>query len=294
MLNIQEIIWNKLTLEEQAAFSDLAKPHLISNGSISQVILGASYNGLPCGLAIASCSLATQSGEIEHLLVAEPYRRKGVATELLNAMQQELAARGCAIMLLSYSDSAINREELEHILALNKWHPPELMLRRYYYNICEFAASWLDKPRRLPPGITLHPWNEIKGIEKHYIEGQVVQGACPYDVYPYSKGDPEPLNSIFLRDDNRIVAWLATHRETSDTIIYSALYVHVNYRSQGLSLLLLGEGIKRQKGSDVPIACFDLNSSQVSKIWQQFIDEGLAPHAIKYDEMFHTWKELKV
>lgn len=294
MLEIRQLEWGQLSESERMRFYALAGSFSLQVPTIPTVYLGAYWDELPVGVAIASYVCAAKRGEIEHIFVAEPFRRRKIASSLLDALELLLRKLDCSVMELTYPEDTPNRVILEQGLHLRGWRPSYLLLTRYSYNIYEFDTPWLHKTRSLPSDITLHGWSALTSTERRRLNVQVSQGAYPYSVYPYGKGgEPEPTNSIFLRKEDRLVGWLATHLVAPNTILYSGLYVHLDYRGKGYSLLLLSEGINRQKSSSISIACFELNANQVSDMWQRFAIDSLAPYATQATKVYTAWKELR-
>jgi GNAT superfamily N-acetyltransferase len=294
MLEIKRLDLFALPEEERLLFHEMSNPYSIPNDVIPHIFLGAYWSDTPVGVVIASYVPIVKKGEIEHIFVAPEHRRRGIGLSLLEELEKLLRNElKCSVLLLTYAGDNPDRIPLEHVLRLNRWRSPTLLLKRYYYIVYDFSAPWFEKQRALPVGFSLHSWSELTGTERHRMQVQAAQGAYPYAVYPFGKGgEPESVNSIFIRHQGVVIGWLATHRLDADTIIYSGLYVHLDYRGKGLSTFLLVEGIRRQKASPVPFAMFELNEAQVSDMWQRFVAGGLAPHAIKQTDVFNTWKEL--
>lgn len=295
MLEIRRLDLKMLPEKEQSAFTAMSGTYTQYTEVIPHVTIGAYWDDKPVGIIVASYIPIAKKGEVELLFVLEPYRRRGIGLKMLLALEEILRDElDCSVLVLSYSGDNPHKVPLEHVLRLHNWRQPTLLLKRYYYNVQDFHASWFEKPRLLPHEVSLHSWSELKHEEKHRLEVQAAQGAYPYAVYPYGKGGlPEPINSVFLRHQGSVIGWLATHRQDAETIVYSGLYVHLDYRSKGYSMLLMAEGIRRQKESPVPTAMFELNATQVSEIWRRFVAGSLAPYAFKQTEVFTTWKELR-
>ncbi len=293
-LTIRQIDWDNLPLDEVKALADLAKQYFSTTQTLSTITVAAYDDDIPCGIAIAPQQTASRTLEIEHLAIDTRYIGQGVSELLFKQMEEIARKHDCLIILYLYPNDIANRKEIEAFLQKEMWQPPKLLLHRYFYDCQLFDTPWLQQQRLLPSEFTLHPWSDLTDMEKHRMDVQVSQGAYPYSVYPYGKGGtPEPINSIFLRCSGRIVAWLATHREDANTIIYSGLYVHADHRGRSLSVYLLADSIKRQKASPIRMACFELNESQVSDLWAHFIKENVAPQALNQIDLYTTWKDLR-
>ena len=100
----------------------------------------------------------------------------------------------------------------------------------------------------------------------------------------------EPLNSLGLRYRDKVVGWMVNHRIAPDTIRYSEMYVHPDYKPLSQSILFLGKAIKLQCEAvpEVPNATFRVETDNTPMV--NFVNRRLAPYL---ENIRYAWRVSK-
>lgn len=259
------------------------------------LIFVASIADQAVGYLLASVEEATRSGEVEAMGVMEPYRRRGVGTHLLSALEQALAERNCLVVTKLYEASAPSVTAIEGLLHCRQWKDPQLFIQRYHFNVQAFHPPWFERDYPLPVEFDIFPWSQLTAEDERLIERQLEGGTFSANVYPLGNDKDliEPLNSLGMRHQGVLIGWMVTHRVAPDTIRYSYFYVRDDYRHQGYSVRLLVDAIRLQQASSVPEATFEIRQSRVAKRWQRFIKRRLAPFSKETTQVRMAWKDLR-
>jgi predicted GNAT family acetyltransferase len=248
----------------------------------------------PVGLVLAQIKSHNHSIEVLSLYVKSDLRGKGMADVLLAHLEKESLKRGFKNIDISYTTGQSSTIALEKLLKKRDWEKPKT--RQFIYK-CDrkmLEAPWLHQKYNLPSGFSLFLWKDITSGEKQKImERQEAEKWIPQDLVPFQyEKSFEPLNSMGLRYQERIVGWLITHRIIDNTIRYTCGFVQKELQAFGLIFPLYIEAAKRQasffpsyKASwAVPIA----HKSMIS-----FAQRNLAPYAISSEQSKFSSKRFR-
>ncbi len=225
--------------------------------------------------------------DLHEVAVSPDHRRKGVATHLLQEFAAHLRTKKIHTCYVRYVKENPVAPVLEHLLIKLGWNDPIKEKETYFFDGPLFTPPWLHKDYPLPPGCKLFPWPELTPDERDEILRMERQRTFPEAVSPLkSRYAVEPLNSLGIRSEGRVVAWMITHRITKDLIRYSALYVHPDFRFTHCFFLIIIEAIRRQKKSSVRWASCIVNPSEVFPTWRRFARKYLRPYADHEENLY--------
>lgn len=252
-----------LQADHAATYETLTYPHfaplLHSLGAQSNVIaVGAEVEGVPVALAIARLDrlddAMTMQGQVLSLFVTPDRRNRGLGRLLLTHLETELGDRGCQQLEMRYL-SGPQSPALERILVQQQWFAPQAIALVCYAStdrvrqappphLVDYLGRWLD---RLPPGYQFFPWAELTAAARAALDQRMQSDALMQRFNPFLEGDKlEPLNSLGLRYEDRIIGWVITHRTAADTIRYTQMYVDPASQPLSRSTLLLAKAIQLQ------------------------------------------------
>lgn len=259
------------------------------------LIFVASVEGQDVGFILASVEDATRSSDIEAMAVVEAYQQRGIAGQLLQALEKALIERQCLVVTKLYEASKSTTPALEAAVASRGWKAPQRFLRRYHFHVPTFAPTWFQVTYPLPSGFEIIPWTHVTEQERKHIHHQYKQGTFPAIVYPlgYDVELIEPMNSLALRHRRELIGWMVTHRVDANTIRYAYFYVEDSVRHQGVSVRMLIDAIRLQQTSDIPKATFEIREARIEPHWKRFIIKRLAPYAEDKSEVRLVWKDLR-
>ena len=266
----------------------------------SKVAMGVELDSEPIGLIFAKYATTTATppktfGQILSFFVVPEYRNQGIGTTLLQKMSAELKHRGCEEISLKYLDNPC-QIALEKILQRQNWLAPEATALICYGTTAKIKNARIIKYfDRLSPALaddyTIFPWHSLTEADRDYIKGVIDTHPLTRKFSPFVEEKKiEPLNSLGLRYKDRVIGWMINHRTAPDTIRYTQMYVHPDYKPLSQSILFLGKAIKLQCEAvpEVPNATFRVETDNTPMV--NFVNRRLAPHL---ENIRRAWRVSK-
>ncbi|MEA5448212.1 GNAT family N-acetyltransferase [Leptolyngbya sp. CCNP1308] len=252
-----------LSANQASVYEALTYPHfapllhsLAENANV--VAVGAEVEGVPVGLAIACLNrpddAMPRQGQVLSLFVTPDHRNRGLGRLLLTHLETELGDRGCQQLEIRYLSSP-QSPALERILVQQQWFAPQATALVCYAStdrvrqappphLVDYLGRWLD---RLPAHYQFFLWTELTPAERTDLEQRMQGDGLMQRFNPFLDADRlEPLNSLGLHCDNRIIGWVITYRIAADTIRYTQMYVDPASQPLSRSTLLLAKAIQLQ------------------------------------------------
>jgi GNAT superfamily N-acetyltransferase len=189
------------------------------------IALGARVDGLAVGLALGrmvgeTVEAGGQTAQLLSLMVARPFRCRGIGTGLVKALEAQLAARGIVGVFAYHSSRLPACAAFEGLLASERWLGPkmtELRLTGQCGLMIEAVANWPTVRNRLEhrENYLFTPWREVGGeADAAAIDRLVRQPPCARAplIHPEKWRDLyDPAVSIAVRRAGRLVGWVAAH-----------------------------------------------------------------------------------
>jgi GNAT superfamily N-acetyltransferase len=268
---------------------------LLNNGKLDTrtVAVGASESGQPIGLALAEIGQFGQQAKVLSIYVAPQHRRKGVGTALLTHLEEELASAGCTSATLQYMTDQESLAAFERLLQTCHWNPPQFQQLVCKCDRRTLTAPWLNMEFMLPPSFQIVPWEDITPDEKIWIQqSNQANSWIPPDLLPsIHEEDFEPLNSLGMRYQGRVIGWLITHRLAVDTIRYTCSYIRQDLQKAARIIPMYAEAVKRQKTAMPDSkAIWTVPKSHASMI--AFVKKRLASYMVSLEEGRGSSKQL--
>lgn len=254
-------------------------------------VAAASGNQL-AGAALAEIQPDAAAAEVISLFVAPDCRRRGVGGRLLGDLEQAVARKGCRAVHLTFRSDWKAREVIEKLLEKHGWSAPQVVRVIGKSNAQTVGGwPWLNR-LKLPEAYTIFPWTELTQRERRSIEErQEREEWFPRVLTPFQEEQRlEPINSIGLRHDGRVVGWMITHRTTPDTIQYTSLFVDAGIQGLGRGIALVAEAINRQIRSGVAYGIFMADVKNERMV--NFARRRLRPYLLSLVESYYTQKLL--
>jgi GNAT superfamily N-acetyltransferase len=207
---------------------------------------GQTFAGLPASLAVGRL---TSRGDLEilSLVVAEPFRRLGLATQLLAWLEAEAKRLGKPTMVLTYPLHQPGSEAMARLTAPQRgWvHNPGLRLvhldraggERLLERLTPVVARWSTAER-----YRLMPWSALDANLQHQLDQRP---HVPTWARPLSGQVDGPLGtcetciSQALLDRNDIIGWLLADRVGEALLRINSWWMESSHQGSGLALLLL-------------------------------------------------------
>lgn len=217
--------------------------------------LGARAYGRPVGLALAGWTGPAEA-ELLSVYVQPSWRRQGLGTALLEAIEEAARAAGAGSLSCVYTLPGAGAKTLAGLLRRRGWGEPRPRMYLLASSLERILpAPWLDR-YVLPDGFETFPWGGLTAAEARRIrEHEGEPGWHGADLSPFS-GEPfEPEVSLGLRHRGEVVGWSMILRATPGYLRYGPLFTAAAVQAQGVALPLLGATIRRHAAS--PLAGTD-------------------------------------
>lgn len=277
-----------LSMATAPAYSALTFPAFQSLLSGSENIAIGAGDIQPVGLVLAKPAPDKNMLTVLSLYVEKPARNQGIACQLVKALVSESRQRGYDGLCIQYRAP---RPALERVLAKTGWTMPVPFLTTYKTDARIRATPLLDFGFELDDRYEIFAWSELQAEDRPHIVALLEREPLPSRfLSPWPEADRvEPLNSVGVRFEGRVVGWSLTHRLDPQTIRYSGIFVHPDHRGlkgMGVGLCLLIESIQRHlpySETEIPFALFVVrrDNAFMPSIAQRY----LAPYAFEKQEM---------
>jgi len=207
---------------------------------------GQTFAGLPAALAVVK---QAPHGALEmiSLAVAEPFRRLGLARQLLHWLQAEAQRLGCTSLSLSYPLAHGSTAAMERLTA--GWqHSPGLRLvhsdraggAALVRKLTPLALRWRRSGR-----FSLVRWKAMGADLRLRLEQQ--QGQAPPWAWPASADTAlwqrDDLISQVLLDRGVVIGWLIAHRVGRSLFRVTQWWVAPEWQGRGVALVLLHQAV---------------------------------------------------
>jgi GNAT superfamily N-acetyltransferase len=264
----------------------------------SLIAIGVHLDDIPVGLVFTELLSDRSSAKVLSLFVVPEHRGQGLGKTLLTKMEQQLRQVGCSKVSLVYLPNSTT-VFLEKILECGNWlspNPRMLIGRVVILESTIQTADWVGgNATILDSSYAMFPWIELTQEERQNILTEQFESFWyPENCSPFKEEEKlEPINSIGLRYQNKIVGWMITHRIAPDTIRYTSLFVKKELQGIGRAIPLLAAAINSQlQHPDLQQATFavDINN----KLMVKFIQRRLAPHVTSIRQSMQSSKILEL
>lgn len=218
---------------------------------IQPLAVGAWESGEPAGLLMAELPIeAGNDPELLSLFVPSERRGRGIATALVERLEQELEKRQFEKLVAVYMTGKPSIEVVERILEKRGWQPPVTRMVSVKFDLEKLAeAAWLRR-YKLGPEFEIFPWVELGNQERdelkesHQKLGWIASDLLPWD---YERTGVEPLTSVGVRYKGKVVGWVLNHQLSEDTIRYTCSFIQKTLGRMGKIVPLYGESFRRSR-----------------------------------------------
>ncbi|MGK5094259.1 GNAT family N-acetyltransferase [Deltaproteobacteria bacterium TL4] len=256
--------------------------------------IGVLDKNKPIGLTIANIDKNEKKADLLSVFVEKAYRRQGLATQLIEAVEKALKEKGCEQFRADYETGRPITSTLEGLLGKTGFPKAKaLALIGRCHDIRKTNIPWVEKIR-VPSAFEIFPWTELKPEDKEKLERH--KG----DLLWYSETlSPfrdsaifEPLTSVGLRHRQEVVGWHITHRIARDTIRYTAVFVRKDLQPFGLIFPLLGTSIRLQiENKDEFLKKITFMVFVENEGMSTFMKKRMKPHL---DELNESMQSIKI
>jgi len=269
------------------SFRSLLAPCLAgeAHNGCAVIALVARDGDIPVGLVLAQVPMAAatdergaerqKTAELLSVFVVSAWRRCGVATRLMLALEEALIQRACIRLATCHTTRLASWQPFERLLSATRWPAPEttlLMTTGYYHEMAK--APWLATSYETRPGFELFEWSQLSTGERAQLQRDVDGGKIPDGLSPFGDDETiEPTISVGVRHNGEVVAWLIVIRSpfVPNALCYRSLFVRSHLRTvQALGPLMMAAAFHRHATSTIaeerPVLVFGISFKRSTKM----------------------------
>ncbi|MFN4173958.1 MAG: GNAT family N-acetyltransferase, partial [Parachlamydiaceae bacterium] len=161
-------------------------------------------------------------------------RRKGYATSLYAHAETYLKKLQINLITCNYPEEEADPKEADPFFQKIGFSKAKPLVTRYFVDIQEFRPHWFDTLPKMPPGYQIVPFS-LTQEELNDIKIMVRQGTVSVEVNPLEDLPHEPINSLALRKEGKLIGWMVTKRANPSCISYTSFYIDRDLRGTGLA-----------------------------------------------------------
>lgn len=265
-------------------------PHI--DPAFNIFLIGASKEGSPAGVTLAVNNAKKRTAEIHVLYVLPSHRHQGVGNKLFEAIEIEVKKTNCYLLFVVYETETHCTASFEHMLKKSGWVEPHPYLFDYHFQKKNFHPPWFQLTPPLRQGIEIFPFNRLVPSEKEQINQIFIEQGLDSLTYPFDNEEPAiNTNSLVMRERQKIIGWMVTHKFHPDVIRYSSLFILPSYpKSYGIRLLI--DSLRCQDKSGETQGYFRVNRYAIPRSWNKFINDRLYPYASEIKKSYRSWKQI--
>lgn len=176
------------------------------------------------GLAMAEAPVRQEDGaaELLSLFVEREHRRAGLATALVEAVEDGLRERGVPSVEAVYMTGKASIAAVERIFAKRGWETPTLRTVTVKFTMQEaLATPWYGRMRLLLAGGEIFSWTDLTADERRQlVESNQRAPWIPHGLEPWRHDiiGVEPGSSVGWRYRGEVVGWVLNHRVDARTV----------------------------------------------------------------------------
>ncbi|MBA3286009.1 MAG: hypothetical protein H0U27_13260, partial [Nitrosopumilus sp.] len=234
--------------------------------------------------------------DVLHIEVDIAHRNRHIGRTLLGKVQEEATKLGAKTFSFIYPLDQPETVAIEKILDANQWKGSRKFLIRALFDpsTFKFNAPIMHLQYEYPPGYREFLWKDLKESQREDLLHRERQGHFSRAISPFREEEiMEPLNSLGLEYEGRVVGWLINHHIDPDIIRYTSFYIEPSLKYKGLamklmsdSLILHGDLMFHKHGlTEVPYL-------QVHPSYINFVERRLVPLAEKVTRLQQRWHTL--
>lgn len=255
------------------------------------IAIGASFCFYPIGLILATISFNKAS--ILSIYVDANYRKMGVGSTLYELLEQKLLEKECDLVSIDYMSNSSTSLFLQKLLKKQHFLISEPTTLYLYYNPKDIISSPIvKKTLKLPKNIEISPLLDLtnEDIETYYkiSSSPTFSKELLIDTTDFPL---EPISSLALKKDNKLIGWLVTHRIDTNTVRYTTLYIEPS-ENQLYSLCLINDALKKHTHLHCPPTIIQA----IPYKFQSMINlakKKFAPYSFKIHDGLHSYKQLR-
>lgn len=208
----------------------------------------------PVGLVLAEHGAGGQSSvEVFSIFIAADHRGQGLATRLVQGLEDDVRRRGATSLVAVYMTGKPAIPIVERIFEKCGFASPVRRTVVVRFTPEEAATTHWYQRAKLPAGATVFPWSEL--TEEERVELKRSQEESPWihpDLEPWKCDQRfDVVSSVGMRKDGKVVGWVINHPIATNMICFTTSFMRRDLARRGAIFPLYVASLERLKGSGV-------------------------------------------
>jgi len=207
----------------------------------------------PIGLALAELSANPRdAAEILSVYVAAPLRNGGIATRLLQELEQDLVRAGAPRIVGVYMTGKPAIRAVERVFAKCGFDAPVRRTIAVRFTPEEPSRCVWYQKARMPDGATIFAWNELTAGEREWLQTSPRASWIHPELQPWRFDEGfDPVSSVGMRKDGEVVGWAVNHVIAPGLVRFTVASMRPDLAARGASFPLYVASLQRLQGTGV-------------------------------------------
>lgn len=200
------------------------------------------------GVAVAYVHYDEKKVEYVWIAVEPEYRNQGCAKALVIDITDQVTSLELSAISMIYPEHDENRVAYEKLFLACGYTGPEVNAFKMVVSSRKaFTAPWM-KNIKTPKGADIFLWKDLSKEDEAWLrECGIIEMNVPDVLNPFRyRGKIEPLNSLGIKKDGKVVGWMINNRVDPFTIRYAAIFIRENLQGGGWILPLIWKAMDLQ------------------------------------------------
>lgn len=247
------------------------------------------------GLALAEVPVRPEDGgpELLSIYVQPEHRGRGLATALVEAVEDDIRRRGFEAVEAVYMTGKPSIPAVERVFEKRRWEQPGLRTITVKFTMQEaLATPWFGRGG-LPEGAEVFPWAELTAGELAQLhESNARSPWIPNSLQPWRHDNIgfDPVSSLGLRFKGAVVGWVINHRMDDRTVRFTCSFMRKDLSRRARIVPLYSESLRRLADAGCEFCTFITPTVYPGMV--EFIRRHCAPYASFTGETRGTRKRL--
>ena len=214
----------------------------------------AMVDGEPAGLLVAQQTAAAPgAAELLSVFVATPFRGRGIATRLVECLEQSARRRGIGEVTGSYMTGKPSIAAVERVFAKREFTPPKLRMIVLKFTPEEAARTDWYRKARMPDGATIFSWKDLTDRDRDELKQSQADRAWIHpELEPWRCDERfDEVSSVGMRKGGEIVGWVINHRPSPGLVTFTTSFMRRDLARRGAIFPLYVASIERLAGTGV-------------------------------------------
>ncbi len=260
-LKIYEISQKKLIENFSPYIIPFLKKKIFANQIKGKIfIILSDKENLPKSLLVFEIK-KNNTAEFHSVFVAEEYRKKGIASLMMQKAEQILKNNKIKHIDIVFFDTWSNIGFIKKYIEKNNWLKEKKTVENFRLNNKNaLDLDWVQKSLKEKHQIIYKSWGDITEKEKKKLQEKILNTEdFPHYLTPFQIMDRIELDSSQIAfNDGEIIGWSMIHILSEDLLQCSALYVFPKYRKNKISEHLIARNLLHNVKKEYKITIFQV------------------------------------